>query len=372
MNIPTTPPPAPIPDEHTMRRMEAALFVRIDAADTTAPVRGASPAPDPVKKASSRRSRRRWFAVSSVAAVALTIALVLTDVIGFAGWRGGASTAAAAVLEQAASSAIEFSDPVVGDGEYLLVETKAMYVTVGNGAAFPTLNTEQMYIPADRDDDWVWLRPLNQPYGSFGPESQAASDKHFAGIYADIDKDYIEKLRAPAGRWYGRDSEISSEALSDLPRDPQRLLNFIYRTNYGAGPSRDGAALNFIADQLRSGPVPADVRAALYQAAALIPGVEFVEDQATLDGRTGTAIGRVETEGDFRQDIIVDPDTGLFIGERRTELAALEWIPADTVTSWTTVTTTVVADAPAEGTQNGYSDDMGCTAIEEGGVICPP
>ncbi|WP_159803608.1 hypothetical protein [Arthrobacter zhaoguopingii] len=102
-----------------------------------------------------------------------------------------------------------------------------------------------------------------------------------------------------------------------------------------------------MADRLRSGVLPADVWASLYQAAALIPGVEFVEDQATLDGCTGTAIGRVEINGNFRQDIIVDPDTGLFIGERRTELTAHGGIPANTITSWSAVTTTVVADAPA-------------------------
>ncbi len=367
----TTTAPTPIPDEHSMLRMEAALFARIDAAEATAQVRAVSLAPDTARKTSSPRSRWRWAAISSVAATALTVTLVLSDVVGLAGWRGGAETAAAAVLEQAASSAGQLSDPAVSDGEYLLVETTAMYVSSTDGVSFPTLTTDQMYIPADRDDDWVWFRPLSEPYGSFGPESQAASEENFASIYAEHGKDYVEKLRAPAGRWYSGDSQVSPEALSDLPRDPHRLLNFIYRTTLGAGPSQDGEALVFIADRLRSGVLPADMRASLYQAAALIPGVEFVEDQATLDGRTGTAIGRVEANGDFRQDIIVDPDTGLFIGERTTQLAAQDGIPANTITSWSAVTTTVVADAPAGGTQNGSFDEMGCTTTN-GSSICPP
>ncbi|WP_123704035.1 hypothetical protein [Rathayibacter sp. PhB127] len=112
------------------------------------------------------------------------------------------------------------------------------------------------------------------------------------------------------------------------------------------------------------------MRASLYQAAALIPGVEFIEDQATLDGRTGTAIGRVETNANFRQDIIIDPDTGLFIGERTTQLTAEDGIPADTITGWSAVTTTVVPDAPAGGTQNGTFDEMGCTTTN-GASVCP-
>lgn len=65
--------------------------------------------------------------------------LVLTDVVGFAGWRGGSDTAAAAVLEQAANSALENSDPTVGDGEYLLVETKAVHLNSTDGTGFLAL-----------------------------------------------------------------------------------------------------------------------------------------------------------------------------------------------------------------------------------------
>jgi hypothetical protein len=50
------------------------------------------------------------------------------------------------------------------------------YVSSVDGVPAPTLTTDQMFIPADRDDDWVWFRPISQPYGSFGPESQVASE----------------------------------------------------------------------------------------------------------------------------------------------------------------------------------------------------
>jgi RNA polymerase sigma-70 factor (ECF subfamily) len=58
--------------------------------------------------------------------------------------------------------------------------------------------------------------------------------------------------------------------------------------------------LTFIGDLLRTGLVPADLRASLYKAAALIPGVTITDTQATLDGRTGIATGRVEEETNMR------------------------------------------------------------------------
>ena len=124
----------------------------------------------------------------------------------------------------------------------------------------------------------------------------------------------------------------------------EQLLNRIYLLTVGQGQSPDGQALVFIADRLRSGIVPADLRAAFYEAAALIPGVTIVESQATLDGRTGVAIGRDEGSIE-RQEIIIDPSTGLYIGERLVTLAGMNEIPSGTVVSWSAVTTSVTDSA---------------------------
>ena len=59
----------------------------------------------------------------------------------------------------------------------------------------------------------------------------------------------------------------------------------------------------------------------------MIPGVTVTEGQANLDGRTGVAIGRLE-EGPAktRQELIIDPETGLLIGERSVLTQAQEGI----------------------------------------------
>ena len=102
----------------------------------------------------------------------------------------------------------------------------------------------------------------------------------------------------------------------------------------------------YIADLLRTGLIPADLRAALYKAAALIPGVTVTDNQATLRGQTGVAIGRVEDVSHMRQDIIIDPLTGQLIGERSVLTEGTGDIPAGTVAGWTTIRTRVVDSAP--------------------------
>ena len=130
------------------------------------------------------------------------------------------------------------------------------------------------------------------------------------------------------------------------PKDPRALLDLIYERTKGAGKTPDSEAFVTIADGLRTGAVPAELRAALYKVAALIPGVKLSDRQATIDGRTGTAIGIPSPDGAARTDIIIDPDSGLVIGEQNVLLKDYPGSPAGTVTSWTSVRTSVVDSAP--------------------------
>jgi RNA polymerase sigma-70 factor (ECF subfamily) len=79
----------------------------------------------------------------------------------------------------------------------------------------------------------------------------------------------------------------------------------------------------------------------------MIPGVIITEGQANLDGRIGVAIGRLE-EGPSktRQEIIIDPQTGMLIGERQIITQPLGSIPAGTAVTWTAVETSVSSTAP--------------------------
>lgn len=298
-----------------------------------------------------RRRATPWIGAVALGAGVLTVALVSGNIFGILGGTSGADTAAAKVLNSAAVAASDVSDPIVAPGQYLRVKTDAVWQTTGitdNGDPVSYLEKHQdtLYIPADQNDDWVWQRQAGEPYQTFGAESEAFAQSSRQSSPAEL-------LRAPGGAFFDGQAAQSSQDFTALPTDPQQLLDLIYNTTRGAGQSKDGEALVWIADQLRQGTVPATIRAALYQAAALIPGVTITEQQATLNGTTGVAIGRVETATNSRQDIIIDPSNGQFIGEREVYLDATAGLPAGTASSFTTVTTSVVDSAPEGGTPDG-------------------
>lgn len=303
---------------------------------------------------STPRFRRRVL-IASAAAALLVGGIVVADVVRPSG--PGATAEAAEVLNSAAAAAIQTSDPVVKPGQYLKVETKAVYASMvsrADGTTVSWLDSTggQVYVPADMSGEWVWNREPRVPTTFFSKESRAEAQQREAsksdGGSASPQLEGI--LRGKAGAFYDSPQQILGtpllEAIKTLPREPRQLLALIYEKTKGKGPSPESEALSTIASSLRTGILPADLRAAMYKAAALIPGVVVADKQATLDGRQGVALGVSWAEGKFREDIIVDPATGLMIGERTIYLVAEGGIPANTASSWTSVKTSVVNAAP--------------------------
>jgi hypothetical protein len=350
-----------------LRRGRAALFNRINETSLSVAHR-------------SRKARARWAGagIGVIGVAALVAGLVMSNVFGLPGWRGSAEPAAAEVLHSAALASIGNSDPVLAAGQYLRVATTAVYGTTAGisnskSTVFLNISNDSLYVPADRSDDWVWVRGLIKPYQTFGPESKRAADEYWATIISKRAADYKELVRAPKGAFYSSENPQSPGRLAALPRDPHALLNHIHEATLGQGSSPDGEALVWIADTLRSGVVPAELRAALYNAAAMIPGIEITEKQANLNGATGIAIGRLDKVNGVRQDLIIDPNTGQLIGEREvlTRGYGPDGFPAGTVIAWTAITTTIVDRAPEGGSRNGRFDEMGCVQTTPDDFHCP-
>jgi RNA polymerase sigma-70 factor (ECF subfamily) len=311
-----------------------------------------------------RRSRtpvlaRRRLVLATAAAVVAAGGLVAVDILVLGDQPVGASAEAASLLEQAAERAIGSSDPVVGPDEYLRVSTVAVYATTFVSSPPTAVNTwlatytEELFVPGDPDREWVLRRSPRVPYR---PE-----DAELAEPYGPPESEGFTE-RARDGGFFGEPVTPSWQTptkafLADLPRDPQRLLERIRHDAADAGPSRDGEALVLIADVLRSGIVPGDVRAALFRAAALIPGVELVDEQANLNGQVGVAVGRYEPNAGDRQEIIFEPDTGMVIGERQVlvDRGYGPHLPVGSAIAWTVVATEVV---PASEVDETPADQM--------------
>ena len=303
--------------------------------------------------------RLRWAAGMSLAAATVVTALVATNLMGL----GAQDSAVASVLHESAEAAVRAADPVVGPEQYLRVDTTAVDAQTtsedGSDVSYLTISTDSLFIPADRADEWVWARGASEPYETFGPASEAAAAEAPTGT--------AELVRAAGGAFYAGEPRKGSPGAGTWPTEPHALLAAIRDETAGQGVSADDEALTYIIDTLARDQVPAATRSALYEAAALIPDVEIHDDRATLNGRTGVAIGRTEDRANTRQEMIIDPSTGDFIGQRRVLLRSESGMPAGTTTTWTSSVTSVAESAPEGGTANGALDDAGCvvTGVSE-------
>ncbi|SFQ50910.1 hypothetical protein SAMN05421810_108180 [Amycolatopsis arida] len=295
-------------------------------------------------------ARRRWRWVGAAAAVAVVAAGVLVAQTVSFGGRPPASAEAAEALDRAAVSTIGAVDDPVGPGQYRYVGTRAWWsaMTEKDGRTFVRLteNLLETWAPAKETDEWLLRRDVTgERRWVVGTEQEAVA----AGV--DTTGGWPEgEWRAPCGGFFAEQGEDpcarpggwqnpTAEWQASLPKDPQAL----YERLAADAPDNDRGdveLLVYAADALRSGLLTKDVRAALYQALAKVPGLEVTDRQANLDGRIGTALGM--DDGTSREEIIIDPETGRFIGEREVLVEDSGAIPAGTTMSFTAVTTAVV------------------------------
>ncbi|MBO1415364.1 CU044_5270 family protein [Streptomyces sp. FH025] len=105
-----------------------------------------------------------------------------------------------------------------------------------------------------------------------------------------------------------------------LPTDPDALLAKIHADTAGQGPGPDEEAFRTIGDILREQIAPPAVSAALYRAAAKIPGVTVADSVTDAAGRPGVAVVRGDSGGNVESQWIFDPADYTFLGERTVAL----------------------------------------------------
>ncbi len=289
----------------------------------------------------------RWVAaVGTVAAVAAGVLMVQTVEFGD---QPAPASAAATVLTSAADR-LGAADPDVRPGQYLYIETHRWVLVVSDAPlAYLKESVDQTWVPYDRTQEWV-QRSQNTGKREWIHGSDA--DLVAAGI--ETGPGQVTELRAPCGDFYpegglapceheGNWQEPDAEFVSTLGSDPHQLYQRIHAAMADEGTGPDVATLEFVAEAVRGGLLPADLRAKLYRALANLPILEVSDRNANLDGRNGIGLGI--DEGGRKRELIIDPATGQFIGERKTATRTFGMVPAGTVMSYTALTTAVATEA---------------------------
>ncbi len=277
----------------------------------------------------------RWSAAAA-AVLALTVGGAVVQTM----WldRGPGLAAAATELDAAAARALA-SDRPLRPGQYRYVAVHQRWDMVIYGGRQPQRvplgQRREVWIPFEERD--VWLQRTDQV---LGPERYVQDGDVRARCGRFRDRPLPPGQRCPAGSWlYPTDVWIAG-----LPRDPDRLYERL-RADATALSASDEWGMEMLTTAigaLRSGRLPAERRAALYRALAKVPGLVITDRAANLDGRIGVAYGIEGAKGGVREEALVDPRNGEYIGSRWVAVRAGGGFPAGHVLSFSAVSAAVV------------------------------
>ncbi|MEU9364962.1 CU044_5270 family protein [Streptomyces avermitilis] len=294
-----------------------------------------APAPAP-----SRRPARRVVLIGvPVTAAALAGAFAFTALTGSGGSgttaatpppveasvvriEPGSTAQLASTVEHIAAAASASETPEPGPGQYIYIKSKVSYLSV---------------LHTDAEKSKTWVQPLhirevwNSPDGKQGWLDEPGYQPK-GGI--TLDSDTERTLNGP-----------SYDYLKTLPTDPDALLKKIYKETKGQGNSPDQEAFATVGDLLREQLAPAKLNAALYRAAAKIPGVVVVDQAKDAAGREGIALAHVDQQSGDRTEWIFDRKTYAYLGSRAVQVKQVDDIKPGTVLERTAVLERAVVDA---------------------------
>jgi hypothetical protein len=247
-----------------------------------------------------RRVRRPLLAALGAGSVLAAVAATAVALVLSGGQPAPASPAAMELLAKVANVAARQPAPPVSNSEFMYIRSEVSYAVYTNGSQTPTmepLHERQIWLPVANICD----------YGLVIEEGQRTS------LAPSPD------LRPPsADCGPGNLGDATYRLLQSLPTDPRTLLTLIdtfdQKNDEGEALGSDGEAFVTIGDLIRETIVPPATAAALYRAAALIPGVTLISHVKDVEGQPGIAIAWTDSRD--RYEWIFDPATLQYVGER--------------------------------------------------------
>jgi RNA polymerase sigma-70 factor (ECF subfamily) len=224
----------------------------------------------------------------------------------------GASAAAAITLEAMAMSAAVTPPPAVGPDQWYYI--KAEYKDT-SWVVIPRSWSYAANVNCFPDNPWPITAQSVQVQESWTGQrlSQGFLTKNPGGTVS--------------GRW-GRPDPVAARPgirnpartwLQSLPTDPYQLLEILYAQSAYLGSDRNVNTFSAIGRLLSTTVLPPAAEAAIYWAAALIPGVTLIPETTDMTGHAGFGIALTDSTG-LRNEWIFSKDTYTFLGTRATQV----------------------------------------------------
>ncbi|MFF7653662.1 CU044_5270 family protein [Streptomyces sp. NPDC007983] len=215
----------------------------------------------------------------------------LTTPLGTADAKG-----AARLLDRISLAAADASGPTVRDGQFLYIASKV-------ASTYPkTVDDTTTVVSQQLHDRQVW-------------QSRDGRDGWLIEAGETGDRGITLASEHPVSSAY--------DNLVKLPTDADALLKKINQDSdkdRDKEVPRDQAAFVALGDLLTESYPPAKLTAAIYQAAAKIPGVVTVDDAVDAIGRHGVAVARLNEQDGQRTEWIFDKKSLEFLGERNVQV----------------------------------------------------
>lgn len=216
------------------------------------------------------------------------------------------------VLNRAAENVNMFPELYPEPGQFLVFESQTMDTVESNTAGvhsrFLARSKRKVWLPVEGDStggffEGEGLAPSAYPGWPIPPEAQENRGRSGPEKLADFD---------------GRAEYLRTDYayLSRLPTEPAKMYQHLY-TGLTHGAQADADAWQRVGGMLSEAYMPAAQRAALFRAAAAIPGVTTAGKAIDAAGRTGVAAARVAPLLGIREEYIFDRETYRYLGVRR-------------------------------------------------------
>jgi hypothetical protein len=290
-DVAATPAPA---SPRSRARARASLFTKIEA--------------------SERCPRRAWFFSLTGAVATAGVAAVAFFSLGAGGSQP--ALAAPALLHKAATAAL--AQPGLGTlkpGQYIYTKSVDAYLNtteLDRDRVFSALvpNTREVWLAAD-GTGW-----LHEKSGKPTFLSERDRQRWIAAGRPDLGSGQVIDVALR-----NEDGLTPPMSSLDLPTDTDALYAKLEKQAGGQGNWVYREMFVLIGDSLRENYTTPAQRAALYEVAARLPGVELIGNVKDAVGRTGIGVAMDNKAGGFRNALIFDSVNYGLLGEQTTALS---------------------------------------------------